>query len=203
MIRLSSLPPQPPPPPPELHSSSSQSGGRVRFLCKTTRNKNRSLGQNGRWVFFKARGFRYYDFTYFSARKHAVRPLLDPLSKLGFQEPSCAHDSDNVISIFYLLLLPFLTLILINRSARYAYCISGHRIYLASKLSKRKVDDSLHMLHSILFGKKSKTHNLNRNIDQFSDYVWAENECSSPAAVAASVGESGLLDKDQKRDKDT
>ncbi|WJX27509.1 hypothetical protein P8452_16321 [Trifolium repens] len=40
--------------------------------------------------------------------EHAVRPLLDPLSKLGFQEPSCAHDSDNVISIFYLLLLPLL-----------------------------------------------------------------------------------------------
>ncbi|WJX11793.1 hypothetical protein P8452_02362 [Trifolium repens] len=106
MIRSSSLPPQPPPPPLELQSSSSQSGGRVRFLCKTARNKNRSLGQNGRWVFFKARGFRY----------------------------------------------------------------------LASKLSKRKVDDSLHMLHSILFGKKTKAHNLNRNIGQFSDYVWAENE---------------------------
>ncbi|KAK2455087.1 glutamic acid-rich protein [Trifolium repens] len=89
---------------------------------------------------------------------------------------------------------------------------------VASKLSKRKVDDSLHMLHSILFGKKTKAHNLNRNIGQFSDYVWAENECSlifyylimcvqqptsAPAAVAASVGESGLLDKDQKRDKDT
>ncbi|WJX75187.1 xyloglucan:xyloglucosyl transferase [Trifolium repens] len=50
------------------------------------------------------------DFTYFSSRKHAVRPLLDPLSKLGFQEPSCAQDLDNVISIFYLLLLPLLSL---------------------------------------------------------------------------------------------
>ncbi|KAK2369426.1 hypothetical protein QL285_082562 [Trifolium repens] len=33
------------------------------------------------------------DFTNFSARKHTVRPLLDRLSKLGFQEPSCAQDS--------------------------------------------------------------------------------------------------------------
>ncbi|KAK2354184.1 hypothetical protein QL285_091734 [Trifolium repens] len=33
------------------------------------------------------------DFTNFSARKHTVRPLFDRLSKLGFQEPSCAQDS--------------------------------------------------------------------------------------------------------------
>ncbi|PNY14766.1 dek domain-containing chromatin associated protein [Trifolium pratense] len=71
-------------------------------------------------------------------------------------------------------------MILINLSACYVYCTTGHRIYLAYKLSKRKPDDNLHMLHSILFGKKSKAHNLKRNIGQFSGYVWAENELKPP-----------------------
>ncbi|KAK5784816.1 hypothetical protein PVK06_039354 [Gossypium arboreum] len=44
------------------------------------------------------------------------------------------------------------------------------------KLSKRKADDNLQMLHIILFGKKVKPHNLKRNIGQFSGYVWVENE---------------------------
>ncbi|KAJ1377955.1 Transferase [Sesbania bispinosa] len=47
---------------------------------------------------------------------------------------------------------------------------------VAFKLSKRKPDDNLHMLHNILFGKKAKAHNLKRNIGQFSGYVWVENE---------------------------
>lgn len=47
---------------------------------------------------------------------------------------------------------------------------------VAFKLSKRKPDDNLHMLHSLLFGKKTKVNNLKRNIGQFSGYVWAENE---------------------------
>lgn len=47
---------------------------------------------------------------------------------------------------------------------------------VAFKLSKRKADDNLHMLHTLLFGKKGKAHNLKRNIGQFSGYVWTENE---------------------------
>ncbi|RZC17399.1 Protein DEK isoform B [Glycine soja] len=47
---------------------------------------------------------------------------------------------------------------------------------VAFKLSKRKPDDNLHMLHTLLFGKKTKAHNLKRNIGQFSGYVWTENE---------------------------
>ncbi|WJX13097.1 hypothetical protein P8452_03531 [Trifolium repens] len=37
-------------------------------------------------------------FTNFFARKHAVRALPKPLTKLGFQEPSCAQHSR--VSIF-------------------------------------------------------------------------------------------------------
>ncbi|KAL5188723.1 11-beta-hydroxysteroid dehydrogenase 1B [Glycine soja] len=47
---------------------------------------------------------------------------------------------------------------------------------VAFKLSKRKADDNLHALHSILFGKKAKVHHLKRNIGLFSGYVWTENE---------------------------
>lgn len=45
---------------------------------------------------------------------------------------------------------------------------------VAYMLSKRKLDDNLHTLHSILFGKKSKAHNLKKNIGLFSGYVWVE-----------------------------
>lgn len=47
---------------------------------------------------------------------------------------------------------------------------------VAFKLSKRKPDDNLQVLHSILFGKKAKAHNLKRNIGQFSGFVWIESE---------------------------
>ncbi|XP_050874800.1 DEK domain-containing chromatin-associated protein 1 isoform X3 [Lathyrus oleraceus] len=47
---------------------------------------------------------------------------------------------------------------------------------VAFKLSKRKPDETLHLLHNLLFGKRTKVHNLKRNIGQFSGYVWAENE---------------------------
>ncbi|QHO02177.1 hypothetical protein HN51_036747 [Arachis hypogaea] len=54
---------------------------------------------------------------------------------------------------------------------------------VAFKLSKRKVDDNLRSLHSILFGKKAKAHTLKRNIGMFSGYVWAENEEKQRAKV--------------------
>uniref|UniRef100_A0A2P2LBG3 Protein DEK isoform X1 n=1 Tax=Rhizophora mucronata TaxID=61149 RepID=A0A2P2LBG3_RHIMU len=54
---------------------------------------------------------------------------------------------------------------------------------VAFKLSKRKLDDNLQMLHTILFGKKAKAHNLKKNIGQFSGYVWAENEEKQKAKV--------------------
>ncbi|XP_071722697.1 DEK domain-containing chromatin-associated protein 1-like [Rutidosis leptorrhynchoides] len=47
---------------------------------------------------------------------------------------------------------------------------------VAFKLSKRKPDDNLQMLHTILFGKKAKVHSLKKNIGQFSGFVWVENE---------------------------
>lgn len=47
---------------------------------------------------------------------------------------------------------------------------------VAYKLSKRKPDDNLQMLHNILYGKKSKVHSLKKNIGQFSGFVWVENE---------------------------
>ncbi|KAJ6831995.1 protein DEK-like isoform X1 [Iris pallida] len=44
------------------------------------------------------------------------------------------------------------------------------------KLSKRKVDENLQALHTLLFGRKSNVHKLKRNIFQFSGFVWPENE---------------------------
>ncbi|XP_051227868.1 DEK domain-containing chromatin-associated protein 1 [Lolium perenne] len=44
------------------------------------------------------------------------------------------------------------------------------------KLSKRKSDEVLQSLHTIMFGKKSRVHFLKRNISQFSGFVWIENE---------------------------
>ncbi|KAH0689992.1 hypothetical protein KY289_017350 [Solanum tuberosum] len=47
---------------------------------------------------------------------------------------------------------------------------------VAYKLSKRKPDDNLQILHNIFFGKKSNVHSLKKNIGQFSGFVWVENE---------------------------
>ncbi|XP_019171184.1 PREDICTED: protein DEK-like [Ipomoea nil] len=47
---------------------------------------------------------------------------------------------------------------------------------VAYKLSKRKPDENLQILHSILYGKKTKAYNLKKNIGQFSGYLWDENE---------------------------
>ncbi|PKU77213.1 protein DEK [Dendrobium catenatum] len=47
---------------------------------------------------------------------------------------------------------------------------------VAFKLSKRKADDSLRVLHNILFGRKATVHFLKRNILQFSGFVWSQNE---------------------------
>ncbi|KAJ7945671.1 Protein DEK [Quillaja saponaria] len=54
---------------------------------------------------------------------------------------------------------------------------------VAFKLSKRKLDDNLQILHTILFGKKAKAHSLKRNIGQFSGFVWVENEEKQRAKV--------------------
>ncbi|KAK7358671.1 hypothetical protein VNO77_00609 [Canavalia gladiata] len=54
---------------------------------------------------------------------------------------------------------------------------------VAFKLSKRKPDDNLRTLHSILFGKKAKAHYIKRNIGLFSGYVWAENEEKQRAKI--------------------
>ncbi|KAH7683255.1 protein DEK protein [Dioscorea alata] len=44
------------------------------------------------------------------------------------------------------------------------------------KLSKRKVDENLQALHTILFGRKANAHYLKRNISQFSGFVWTSDE---------------------------
>ncbi|KAI3435266.1 DEK_C domain-containing protein [Psidium guajava] len=54
---------------------------------------------------------------------------------------------------------------------------------VAFKLSKRKPDDNLQILHTILFGKKAKVYSLKRNIGQFSGYVWTENQEKQRAKV--------------------
>ncbi|XP_010426369.1 PREDICTED: protein DEK [Camelina sativa] len=47
---------------------------------------------------------------------------------------------------------------------------------VAYKLSKRKPDDNLFLLHTILYGKKGKAQTLKKNIGQFSGFVWSEQE---------------------------
>ncbi|VFR01613.1 unnamed protein product [Cuscuta campestris] len=47
---------------------------------------------------------------------------------------------------------------------------------VAYKLSKRKPDENLQILHNILYGKKAKARILKKNIGQFSGYAWAEDE---------------------------
>ncbi|CAA6659987.1 unnamed protein product [Spirodela intermedia] len=51
------------------------------------------------------------------------------------------------------------------------------------KISKRKADENLQLLHTILFAKKAKVLYLKRNIYQFSGFVWTENEEKQKAKV--------------------
>ncbi|XP_073098546.1 uncharacterized protein [Elaeis guineensis] len=51
------------------------------------------------------------------------------------------------------------------------------------KLSKRKTDENLQILHTILFGRKSNVHYLKRNIFQFSGFVWADNKEKQRAKI--------------------
>jgi len=45
------------------------------------------------------------------------------------------------------------------------------------KLSKRsRADESVRLLHAVLYGKRGKAFHLKNNILQFSGYVWGENE---------------------------
>ncbi|TKW18584.1 hypothetical protein SEVIR_5G440700v4 [Setaria viridis] len=44
------------------------------------------------------------------------------------------------------------------------------------KLSKRKTDENLQSLHTLMYGRKSNVHFLKRNISQFSGFVWTDNE---------------------------
>ncbi|XP_030542281.1 DEK domain-containing chromatin-associated protein 1-like isoform X2 [Rhodamnia argentea] len=91
---------------------------------------------------------------------------------------------------------------------------------VAFKLSKRKPDDNLQILHSILFGKKAKqsklsskflklffqdnlkadislgyVHSLKRNIGQFSGYVWTENQLEKQRAKVKEKLEKCVKDK--------
>ncbi|KAK4363919.1 hypothetical protein RND71_015277 [Anisodus tanguticus] len=47
---------------------------------------------------------------------------------------------------------------------------------VAYKLSKRKTDDTLKLLHTILFGRRGKAAQFKSNISRFSGFVWHENE---------------------------
>ncbi|KAL9294323.1 hypothetical protein AtEden1_Chr3g0204131 [Arabidopsis thaliana] len=55
---------------------------------------------------------------------------------------------------------------------------------VAYKLSKRKPDDNLFLLHTILYGKKAKAQMLKKNIGQFSGFVWSEQEEEKQRAKA-------------------
>ncbi|CAA7056423.1 unnamed protein product [Microthlaspi erraticum] len=66
---------------------------------------------------------------------------------------------------------------------------------VAYKLSKRKPDDNLFLLHTILFGKKGKAQTLKRNIGQFSGFVWTEKEEEKQRAKAKEKLEKCIKEK--------
>ncbi|XP_059301049.1 DEK domain-containing chromatin-associated protein 4-like isoform X2 [Lycium ferocissimum] len=47
---------------------------------------------------------------------------------------------------------------------------------VAYKLSKRNTDDTLKLLHTIIFGRRGKAAQFKSNISRFSGFVWHENE---------------------------
>ncbi|CAL0315924.1 unnamed protein product [Lupinus luteus] len=47
---------------------------------------------------------------------------------------------------------------------------------VAFKLSRRKTDDTLKLLHTVLFGRRGKAIQVKSNISRFSGFVWHENE---------------------------
>ncbi|KAK4414122.1 hypothetical protein Salat_2825000 [Sesamum alatum] len=58
---------------------------------------------------------------------------------------------------------------------------------VAFKLSKRKADENLQLLHTILFGKKAKVHTLKKHIGLFSGFVWIENEDKKRAKLKEKI----------------
>ncbi|XP_024013426.1 protein DEK [Eutrema salsugineum] len=66
---------------------------------------------------------------------------------------------------------------------------------VAYKLSKRKPDDNLFLLHTILYGKKGKAQMLKRNIGQFSGFVWSEEEEEKQRAKAKEKLEKCIKEK--------
>ncbi|KAG6790250.1 hypothetical protein POTOM_006398 [Populus tomentosa] len=47
---------------------------------------------------------------------------------------------------------------------------------VAFKLSRRKIDDTFKLLHTILFGRRGKALQIKSNISRFSGFVWHQNE---------------------------
>ncbi|CAH8267907.1 unnamed protein product [Arabidopsis lyrata] len=66
---------------------------------------------------------------------------------------------------------------------------------VAYKLSKRKPDDNLFLLHTILYGKKGKAQMLKKNIGQFSGFVWSEQEEEKQRAKAKEKLEKCIKEK--------
>ncbi|KAG7560128.1 DEK C-terminal [Arabidopsis thaliana x Arabidopsis arenosa] len=66
---------------------------------------------------------------------------------------------------------------------------------VAYKLSKRKPDDNLFLLHTILYGKKGKAQMLKKNIGQFSGFVWSEQEEEKQRARAKEKLEKCIKEK--------
>ncbi|KFK34172.1 hypothetical protein AALP_AA5G109800 [Arabis alpina] len=66
---------------------------------------------------------------------------------------------------------------------------------VAYKLSKRKADDNLFLLHTILYGKKGKVQMVKRNIGQFSGFVWSEQEEVKQRAKAKEKLEKCIKEK--------
>ncbi|KAL5987917.1 hypothetical protein ACLOJK_035677 [Asimina triloba] len=71
-----------------------------------------------------------------------------------------------------------------------------YKFSIAYKLSRRKIDDTVKMLHSILFGRRGKIQasQFKSNISQFSGFVWRENEEKQRAKIKERL-EKGVKDK--------
>eukprot|EP00268_Persea_americana_P029655 TRINITY_DN2867_c0_g2_i1.p1 TRINITY_DN2867_c0_g2~~TRINITY_DN2867_c0_g2_i1.p1 ORF type:complete len:712 (+),score=291.46 TRINITY_DN2867_c0_g2_i1:224-2359(+) len=54
---------------------------------------------------------------------------------------------------------------------------------VAYKLSKKKSDDTVKLLHAIIYGRRGKASQIKSNISQFSGFVWNENEEKQQAKI--------------------
>ncbi|KAG5014440.1 hypothetical protein JHK82_020125 [Glycine max] len=108
--------------------------------------------------------------------------MVEHTSFVDLYDPPRPAQSPSFLKLLYVIIAcPVLEVKL------HAFLTQKKFVKLAFTLSKRKADDNLRALHSILFGKKAKAHHLKRNIGLFSGYVWTENEEKQRAKIREKI----------------